>query len=318
MSKLKRIVETLSFTVDEEKRLDLFLSSSYPEFSRSYLQELIQEGYVFVDGIQVKKPSKKVKPGQEVLLLVPEPESIEVLPENIPIDILYEDEDILLLVKPCGIVVHPSPGYTSGTLVNALLYHVKSLSAIGGVERPGIVHRLDKDTAGLMVVAKRDLAHRNLVEAFKERRVLKFYRVLVSGLVEKDYGVIEKPIGRHSIDRKRFAVVEDGKPAKTEFWVLERFYKVKATLLNVRIHTGRTHQIRVHFSSVGHPVLGDKTYGFKSTSLPKEIVDLMDDCNMLVSYRLAFNHPTKGHIVDFSIEDPEPFRSVLELLRKYG
>ena len=318
MSKLKRIVETLSFTVDEEKRLDLFLSSSYPEFSRSYLQELIQEGYVFVDGIQVKKPSKKVKPGQEVLLLVPEPEIIEVLPENIPIDILYEDEDILLLVKPCGIVVHPSPGYTSGTLVNALLYHVKSLSAIGGVERPGIVHRLDKDTAGLMVVAKRDLAHRNLVEAFKERKVLKLYRVLVSGLVEKDYGVIEKPIGRHSIDRKRFAVVEDGKPAKTEFWVLERFYKVKATLLNVRIHTGRTHQIRVHFSSVGHPVLGDRTYGFKSTSLPKEIVDLMDDCNMLVSYRLAFNHPTKGHIVDFSIEDPEPFRSVLELLRRYG
>ncbi|RMH79742.1 MAG: RluA family pseudouridine synthase, partial [Acidobacteria bacterium] len=191
---MKRVVETLEFDVQEDGvRLDRFLSTVYPEFSRSYHQRLIEEGFVFVDGHRVEKPSKRLKAGQVVILLVPEPEPLEVLPEDIPIDILYEDEHLLVIVKPCGLVAHPSPGYTSGTLVNALLYHVKSLSSIGGVQRPGIVHRLDKNTSGLMVVAKTDQAHRVLVEQFKERRVEKLYRALVKGILEKDYYNIDIP-----------------------------------------------------------------------------------------------------------------------------
>ncbi len=318
MLRSRRIEQVLTFPVEEERRLDQFLASAYPDFSRSYIQKLIEEGYVWVDVQEVRKPSKRVKPRQEVTLLVPEPESLEVLPEDIPIDIVYEDEDVVLLIKPCGLVVHPSPGYTSGTLVNALLFHIRNLSSVGGIQRPGIVHRLDKDTAGLMVVAKRDSAHRKLAQAFKERRVIKFYHVLVSGIIRKDYGVIEKPIERHRVDRKRFTVSAEGRPAKTEFWVLERFLRANATLLDVRIHTGRTHQIRVHFSSLGHPVLGDKAYGFKSSDFPKELNELLKGCNMLVSYRLGFEHPTTGEFMDFKIEDPEPFRSVLSFLREYG
>ncbi len=318
MSNSKRIQQVLTFQVDEEKRLDVFLANAYPEFSRSYIQTIIEEGYVYVDFKEVTKPSKKLKPGQTVTLYVPEPEPISVEPEDIPLDIVYEDEDLLLVVKPCGLVVHPSPGYTRGTLVNALLYHVKNLSSIGGYQRPGIVHRLDKNTAGLMVIAKNDLAHRKLADDFKERKVLKFYKALVSGIVKQDYGIIEYPIQRHKEERKKFTISEEGKYAKTEFWVKQRFNNSKVSLLDVRIHTGRTHQIRVHLSSIGYPILGDRTYGFKSSSLPKDLLSLIGECHMLVSYRLAFKHPTKGAFMDFSIEDPEPFKSVLSYLEKYG
>ncbi|MCS7197053.1 MAG: RluA family pseudouridine synthase [Aquificaceae bacterium] len=314
-----RILETLSFEVQEEQegtRLDQFLSLVYPDFSRSYHQRLIEEGYVLLEGFEVRKPSKKLKVGQKVTLLVPEPEPLDVLPEDIPLHTLYEDEHLLVIIKPCGLVVHPSPGYTSGTLVNSLLYHVKNLSSIGGVERPGIVHRLDKNTMGLMVVAKTDLAHRNLTEQFKERRVEKFYRALVKGLPDWDYKLVDAPIGRHAVDRKRFAIKEEGKPARSEVWVLERFQRQDISLLKVKIHTGRTHQIRVHLSSLGLPILGDTTYRFKRNSVDKRLLDAMDECHMLLSYHLAFEHPSEKVRLTFSIEDPEPFKNTLSLVKK--
>ncbi len=307
----RKISDVLSFLSSESgKRLDKFLSESYKEFSRSYIKKLIEEGFVLVNDEVVKKPSRKLREGDRVTLFVPEPEELKVEPENIPIDILYEDRDIAVIVKPCGLVVHPSPGYTSGTLVNALLYHVRDLSSIGGVERPGIVHRLDRETAGVMVIAKNDVAHRELVKQFQERKTEKFYKVLVKGIVKKDYGMIDTPIGRHPYDRKRFSVREEGKEALTEYWVFKRYEKFGITLLKVKIHTGRTHQIRVHFSSIGHPVLGDTTYGFKRTSVPKELLELMGECNMLIAYRLGFYHPTTGEWLTFEIEEPETFRSV--------
>ncbi|MEN3028347.1 MAG: RluA family pseudouridine synthase [Aquificaceae bacterium] len=315
----RKISESLSFEVREEQgglRLDQFLSFVYPDFSRSYHRRLIEEGYVLLEGSEARKPSKRLKKGQNITLLVPEPEPLEVLPEDIPLQIVYEDEHLLVLIKPCGLVVHPSPGYTSGTLVNALLYHVKSLSAIGGVERPGIVHRLDKNTMGLMVVAKTDLAHRSLTEQFKERRIKKFYRALVKGLPEWDYRLVDAPIGRHAVDRKRFAIREEGKPARSEVWVLERFHRQGISLLKVKIHTGRTHQIRVHLSSLGFPVLGDTTYSFKRSSLDRKLLDAMGECHMLLSYQLAFEHPVEKRRLSFSIEDPEPFRSTLSLVKK--
>jgi 23S rRNA pseudouridine1911/1915/1917 synthase len=312
---VRRVQEILEFLVEEEDRLDRFLARSYPDFSRSYLQRLIEEGYVLVDNQVITKPSKRLQRGEKVLLLVPEPEPLEIPPENIPIRIVYEDAHLLVVVKPCGMVVHPSPGYTTGTLVNALLYHVKDLSSIGGVERPGIVHRLDKDTMGLMVVAKSDQVHRSLAEQFKERKVFKLYRAIVQGIVSWEHRVVESSIGRHPIDRKKFAVVEGGKYSKSEFFVKERFPKHNATLLEVRLHTGRTHQIRVHVSALGHPILGDRTYGFKPASVSREILELMGNCHMLLSYKLGFLHPVDNKWLEFEVEDVEPFSKVLNYLR---
>lgn len=317
---MRRITEILEFEVSEEeagKRLDQFLSSAYPELSRTYIKRLIESGFVHLNSKECKKPSTKLKEGDSVLLEVPEPEPIRIEPQNIPIDIIYEDEDVVVLKKPCGLVVHPSPGHTSGTLVNALLYHIKSLSSVGGTERPGIVHRLDKETAGIMVVAKNDRAHRKLVEQFSGRKTVKFYRTLVKGLVKEEHACVELPIGRHPIERKRFSVFSKRpKPAKSEFWTLERFRRTETSLLKVKIYTGRTHQIRVHLSSLGYPILGDSTYGFKRKSLPEEVNKLIGKCNMLVAYKLGFHHPTDNRWLEFEIEDPEPFRSVLEKLRE--
>ncbi len=313
---MKRIREVLEFEAHSVERLDTFLSKAYPEFSRSYIKKLIEEGLVTVNE-QKRKPSYKVKEGDIVRLFVPEPEPIEVKPEDIPVEVIYEDKDLAVIIKPCGLVVHPSPGYTSGTLVNALLFHIKDLSSIGGVERPGIVHRLDKETAGLMVVAKNDKAHKELTKQFSERKTEKLYKALVVGSVEKEYGMIDKPIGRHPVDRKKFSTsAERGKPAKTEFWVLERFKNLNLTLLKVKIHTGRTHQIRVHLSSLGHPIVGDRTYGFKRTSVPQEILGILGQCNMLIAYRLGFFHPSTGEWKLFEIEEPQPFRSVMEKVRE--
>jgi len=315
----RTIVETLTFEVAEEQeglRLDQFLSQAYPDFSRSYHQRLIEEGYVLVDGLETRKPSKRLKRASQITLLIPEPEPLEVLPENIPIDIVYEDQHILVLIKPCGLVVHPSPGYTSGTLVNALLYHVKSLSSIGGVERPGIVHRLDKNTMGLMVVAKTDMAHRSLAEQFKERKVEKLYKALVKGIPNWSYKLIEAPIGRHTEDRKKFTIREEGKPAKSEVWLLRAFPRQSVSLLKVKIHTGRTHQIRVHLSHLGFPILGDTTYGFKRSSVDKRLLQTLGDCHMLLSYHLSFEHPQTGQKLTFEIQEPEPFKSTLALIEK--
>ncbi|MFN7065215.1 MAG: RluA family pseudouridine synthase [Aquificaceae bacterium] len=315
----RKIQESLSFEVQEEDhnlRLDQFLAKVYPDFSRSYHQRLIEEGYVYLEGKPVNKVSKKLKAGQLVELFIPEAEPLEVIPEDIPLSIVYEDEHILVLIKPCGLVVHPSPGYTSGTLVNALLYHISSLSSIGGVERPGIVHRLDKNTMGLMVVAKSDFAHRNLSEQFKERKVEKLYKALVKGLPEKDYYLISAPIGRHQVDRKRFAIREEGKPAKSEAWVLERFPRQGISLLKVKIHTGRTHQIRVHLSSLGFPILGDITYGFKRKGVAQRHLSAMGECHMLLSYKLAFEHPIDKRPMSFEIEGVSPFNEVLALIKE--
>ena len=314
---VKEISDVVSFLVDREregKRLDQFLAESYTEFSRSYIKKLIENGFVYINGEEVRKPSRKVKEGERITLLIPEPEELKVEPENIPIDIIYQDDDVAVVVKPCGLVVHPSPGYTRGTLVNALLYHIKDLSSIGGVERPGIVHRLDKETAGVMVVAKNDFAHRELVKQFQERKTEKFYKVLVKGLVKDDYGIINRAISRNPYDRKKFAVSEEGKEAITEFWVEKRYEKNEITLLKVKIHTGRTHQIRVHFSSIGHPVLGDTTYGFKRSSVSKELLKIMGNCNMLIAYSLGFFHPRSGKWMKFEIDEPETFKSVRKWL----
>jgi len=312
----KKVQERLEFDVYGEGRLDRFLAEAYPELSRSYIKELIQEGFVFVEGKEVRKPSYKLKKGQRVLLLIPEPEPLMLEPENIPIDVLYEDEHIMVVIKPCGLVSHPSPGYTSGTLVNALLYHAKSLSSVGGVQRPGIVHRLDRNTAGLMVVAKTDQAHKNLSEQFALRRVEKYYKALVWGLIKREHVVVEEAIARDRRERKRFTVSEEGRCAKTELWLLKAFEKQRLSLLKVKIYTGRTHQIRVHLSYLGHPILGDYTYGFQPSMVNERVLKAMGDCHMLVSYHLGFYHPVKGELLTFEIQEPEPFRSTLALIEK--
>lgn len=315
------VSEVVEFRVEREregKRLDRFLAECYPDFSRSYIKKLIEKGFVFVNNKEIRKASRKVKEGEKVTLLIPEPQQLKVEPENIPIDILYEDRDIAVVLKPCGLVVHPSPGYTSGTLVNALLYHIRDLSSIGGVERPGIVHRLDKETAGVMVIAKNDTSHRELVKQFQERRTEKLYKVLVKGLVKNDYGIIDTPIARHPVDRKKFSVKKEGKEALTEYWVIKRYEKFEITLLKVKIHKGRTHQIRVHFSSIGHPVLGDTTYGFKRSSVPRELLNIIGECNMLIAYHLGFYHPSTGKWMVFEIEEPETFKSVYSWLEEHS
>ncbi len=316
----RKISAVLTFEVfpeKEGKRLDVFLSEAYPEFSRSFIKKLIKEGFALVDG-NTSKPSYRLKAGQKVTLFVPEPEEIKVEPEPLPLEVLYEDGDVAVILKRCGIVVHPSPGYTSGTLVNALLYHFKDLSSVGGVQRPGIVHRLDKDTTGLMVIAKNDKAHRILADQFAKRKTEKLYKALVVGLVREDHKIIESPIARHPVDRKRFTVSEQGRESKTEFWVLKRFEKLNLSLLKVKIYTGRTHQIRVHLSSLGHPIVGDTAYGFKRTSVPKEVLEALGECNMLLAYKIGFFHPSTEEWMSFEIEDPSPFKEVMEIIKKIG
>ena len=321
---MDKIRETLTFEVEENfknQRLDKFLASVYPELSRSYLQELIEEGFVKVNGEAVKKPSKKLKVGQVVELNIPEPKGLELKPEPIPIEVIYEDKDLAVVYKPPGLVVHPSPGYESGTLVNALLYRFKELSTVGGSDRPGIVHRLDKGTAGLMVVAKNDKAHRELAKQFHDRVTDKRYMALVTPFPPKGHFVIDLPIGRSVGDRKKFSVFSPkAREAKTEVWEKERFEKGASSLLDIKIYTGRTHQIRVHLKSVGLNIWGDTTYGFKRSKLPKEVQHLVDllpkDSFWLVSYRLGFYHPTTKEWLEFTAQPPEEYRKILDLLRE--
>lgn len=260
---------------------------------------------VFVNGKTVK-PSYKVKENDEVVVNIPEAEKIDVLPENIPLDILYEDDDIIVINKPQGMVVHPAPGNYSGTLVNALLYHCKNLSGINGILRPGIVHRLDKDTSGVMVVAKNDKAHISLSNQIKERSVFKKYVAIVEGVIKDEEGKIEAPIGRHPVDRKKMAVIEDGRYALTLYKVLERFKE--NTLVEAVIKTGRTHQIRVHMAYIGHPIVGDHVYGFKRQKFKLE-------GQALHSSVLGFMHPTKGVYMEFEAPLPEYFKKLIEILR---
>lgn len=289
---------------DEGKRIDVFLAAEL-DYTRSYIKKLIVDGLVFVNGKTVK-PSYKVKENDEVVVNIPEAEKIDVLPENIPLDILYEDDDIIVINKPQGMVVHPAPGNYSGTLVNALLYHCKNLSGINGILRPGIVHRLDKDTSGVMVVAKNDKAHISLSNQIKERSVFKKYVAIVEGVIKDEEGKIEAPIGRHPVDRKKMAVIEDGRYALTLYKVLERFKE--NTLVEAVIKTGRTHQIRVHMAFIGHPVVGDPVYGFKKQKFKLE-------GQALHSSILGFVHPTKGVYMEFEAPLPEYFKKLIEFLR---
>ena len=313
--------EILNFKVEEEfngKRIDQFLSSVYPEYSRSYYQKLIKDGNVLLNDKKVKKPSVKVKQGENYTLIIPPPEELEIIPENIPLDIYFEDEDLAVIYKPPNMVVHPSPGHTSGTIVNALLYHFKNVSDFGGKERAGIVHRLDKDTAGLMVVAKSEFAHKELQKQFQDRVVEKKYKAIVTGIVKKDYGKIDFPIGRSIHDRKKMGLnATNLRNALTEYWVEQRFENHNLTLVDIKLHTGRTHQIRVHFSAIGHPLLNDKVYGFKKSHLKTEQAQEISesfDYHALVSYKLGFYHPRTNEFVEFELKKlPELFEKIKEL-----
>ncbi len=300
------------------KRLDLFLANRDPMLSRTALKRLMEEGRITVNGLPAK-PSQKIKPRDRIVLVVPRPEPLDLKPEPIPIEILHEDKALLVLNKPAGLVVHPAPGHWTGTLVNALLHHFASsppsegsLSSIGGKERPGLVHRLDKETSGVMVVAKTDLAHRGLASQFKEHRITRVYEALVWGLVKKAEGLIDLAIGRDVKERKKFSA-RTAKPREsaTVYRILERFGKV-ATHLALTPRTGRTHQIRVHLSFIGHPVLGDPTYGGRKV---KELAEVAIPRVMLHAHTLGFHHPDTGRYLEFMAPLPPDMVLVRDVLR---
>ena len=303
---MDQIIELTVAASDSGMRIDAYLRAN-TELSRSRLSALIQEGAILVNSTAENKPSFKVETGQTIRLSVPEARPVDIVPQNIPIDILYQDSDVVMVNKPCGMVVHPAAGNEDRTLVNALLYHIKDLSGIGGEMRPGIVHRLDKDTSGLILVAKNDHAHTLLSEQFKERSMEKHYRAVAFGNFSDDHGLIDAPIARHPVDRKKMAIVPAGKPSQTEWSVLERLKS--ATYLDVHLLTGRTHQIRVHMHSIGHPLLGDRIYAPNiktSVHIPRL---------MLHAYSLSFTHPTTGERMTVSAPLPEKFSQTLDKLK---
>ena len=297
-------------------RLDVFLSQTDKDLSRSQAKRLIEEGDVLVEG-KSARGSRLLKLGETVSLHKPPPVSPEIVPEDIPLDILYEDDSLIVVDKPPGMVVHPAAGNYGGTLVNALQFHCRDLSGIGGVMRPGIVHRLDKGTSGLMVVAKSDEAHRHLSEQFKNRRVSKQYTALVHGNLRQDEGVVDAPVGRHPVERKKMSTKSRrGKEAITRWRVLERFGDF--TLVEAKIDTGRTHQIRVHLSSLGHPVVGDSVYGgSKRTVETPEMRAVVKKLTRqaLHAGRLSFAHPVTGQEMTFESPLPEDMDEVIRYLR---
>ena len=298
------------FTAGEQdagKRLDRFLAEQMPDKSRSFVQKLLEDGCVALKYGEAGK-NYRVKPGDELTVSVPEPEVLDVLPEDIPLSIVYEDEDLLVVNKPKGMVVHPAAGNYTGTLVNALLFHCgESLSGINGVIRPGIVHRIDKDTSGLLIVAKNDTAHQKLAEQIKEHSFTREYEAVVYGRLGPDEGTVDAPIGRSSTDRKKMCVTDRGsRRAVTHYRVLERFERF--THLRLRLETGRTHQIRVHMAYIGHPVAGDPVYGPK-----KVIASLQGQC--LHARTIGFVHPRTGEYLEFSSPLPDYFTSFLKTLR---
>lgn len=305
-------MEYLSMTVENQEnnlRIDKLLSDRIPEQSRSYLQKLIKDGNITVNG-NIVKPNYKVQANDLINLSLPEPEEPDILPENIPLDILYEDDDILVINKPKGMVVHPSAGHYTGTVVNAVMYHCNgNLSGINGVMRPGIVHRIDMDTTGAIVICKSDQAHQNLAEQLKVHSITRKYRAIVYGNFKDDNGTITGDIGRHPIERKKMAIVQrNGKPAITHYHVLERFGSY--TYIECQLETGRTHQIRVHMASNGHPLLGDELYGPSKCPF-----HLQGQC--LHAMTLGFKHPISGQYVQFEAPLPDYFTHLLQNLRKY-
>ena len=288
-----------------DERLDLFLVRQLPELSRSYAQRLIADGQVTVDGT-ARKANYKLRGGEEIACTMPPAEEIEIYAEDIPLDILYEDADIIVVNKARGMVVHPAAGIYTGTLVNALLWHCHDLSGINGALRPGIVHRLDKDTSGVMVAAKNDMAHHYLARQIRDKDARREYRAIVHGNIVPRAGVITGDIGRHPTDRKKMAIVrENGKPATTHFEVLERFGSY--TYVSCRLETGRTHQIRVHMTSIGHPLVGDPKYTAKKN--PFAIVG-----QALHSLSLSLTHPRTGTEMTFTAPLPADMEEILHTL----
>lgn len=302
--------ELYDIIIDRENkgtRLDLVLSFLVPDVSRSFIQKLIEEGRVQINGQVATSKKLKVDEGQHITISIPEPETLEVLPQDIPLDIVYEDDDVLVVNKPRGMVVHPAPGNPDGTLVNAIMFHCADrLSTINGVIRPGIVHRIDKDTSGLLMIAKNNQAHASLAAQLEVHSITRKYRAIVYNNFNEDEGTVNAPIGRDPKNRLRQAVVSDGRRAVTHYRVLERLGRF--TYIEAQLETGRTHQIRVHMAHIHHPLLGDNVYGPAKNNLGAE-------GQMLHAGVLGFEHPRTGEYMEFSAEPPVEFTRVLEKLR---
>ncbi|HHT7064102.1 RluA family pseudouridine synthase [Bacillus thuringiensis] len=300
--------EVVQVTVVEEQkneRIDKFVAGINNEWSRSQVQQWIKDDVVTVNGKAVKV-NYKVKEEDEIKVTIPDPEALDIQPEDMNLEIYYEDADVLVVNKPRGMVVHPAPGHTSGTLVNGLMHHCTDLSGINGVMRPGIVHRIDKDTSGLLMVAKNDMAHESLVNQLVAKTVTRRYKAIVHGVIPHDKGTIDAPIGRDKKERQSMTVDENGKNAVTHFQVLERFKDF--TLVECRLETGRTHQIRVHMKYIGYPLAGDPKYG------PKKTLDMNGQA--LHAGILGFDHPRTGEYIQFEAPIPEVFEEALNILRK--
>ena len=304
------MTEPLRFSVESRAaRLDQFLAAAHPEISRSRWKQLIEAGRVALNGAPVLKANAALAPSDELRCTLPDPEPVGLVPTDIPLAILYEDSDLIVLDKPAGLVVHPAPGHAADTLVNALLHHCADLQGIGGELRPGIVHRLDKDTSGVLVVAKNEQAHAALVAQFSSHSIRKEYLALVWGAPKKPSGTVELPIGRHPVHRQKMAVTEKGRSAVTHYEVLAA--GPLASLLRVRIETGRTHQIRVHLAHLGHPVVGDTTYGRARHGLPAE---LQIPRQMLHAQVLELVHPRTGRPLVCTAPPPPDFLAAQNIL----
>ena len=301
----------LTRTADQAgERADAFLARTVEELTRSAAQRLLEEGSVTLNGKALKK-NYKTTPGDVLEVVLPDPEPVDLVPQNIPLDVIYEDSDVIVINKPVGMVVHPAPGHPDGTLVNALMYHCgDSLSGINGELRPGIVHRIDRDTSGLIIAAKNDKAHLALAEQLQDHSLARVYEAIAVGGFREDSGTVNAPIGRHPVDRKRMAIdPRNGRNAVTHWTVLERFSGY--THIQCKLETGRTHQIRVHMAYIGHPILGDIVYGHKKPELGQ-------DSQCLHAGTLCFKHPRDGRPVMVFAELPEYFRKVLDKLEKMG
>ena len=303
------MAEWINLTVEEQAgiRLDKYLADQLKDYTRSFIQKQIEQEGVSVNG-QVSNGKYKVKVGDEIRICIPDPVEVDIVAEDIPIDIVYEDDDLMVINKPQDMVVHPAPGNYTGTLVNALLFHCKDkLSGINGEIRPGIVHRIDKDTSGLLMIAKNDKAHLGLSEMLKVHDITRKYHAIVYGSFKEDQGTVELPIGRSPQDRKKMAIVQGGRHAKTDYRVIERFKNM--THIELTLYTGRTHQIRVHMKAIGHPLLGDPVYG-----PAKSLFGL--DKQMLHAKVLGFKHPITGEALYFESELPDYFVRVIDRLKK--
>ncbi|HHP1114433.1 RluA family pseudouridine synthase [Bacillus cereus group sp. MYBK163-2] len=302
---MSEVVQVTVAAEQKNERIDKFVAGINNEWSRTQVQQWIKDDVVTVNG-KVVKGNYKVKEEDEITVTIPEPEELDIQPEDLNLEIYYEDADVLVVNKPRGMVVHPAPGHTSGTLVNGLMHHCTDLSGINGVMRPGIVHRIDKDTSGLLMVAKNDMAHESLVNQLVAKTVTRRYKAIVHGVIPHDKGTIDAPIARDKKERQSMTVDENGKNAVTHFQVLERFKDF--TLVECRLETGRTHQIRVHMKYIGYPLAGDPKYG------PKKTLDMNGQA--LHAGILGFDHPRTGEYIQFEAPIPEVFEDALNILRK--